>query len=82
MHILNTPETVVQSFSDILKTVEGVDYIITFDSVLARSCKISESKNAVICQKLLFPRQKGRCASSICLKHLCKVFNHMLKNCR
>ena len=31
---------------------------------------------------MIFCLLKGRCTSSICLKHLCKVLDQLLKNCR
>ena len=31
---------------------------------------------------MIFSLLKGRCTSSICLKHLCKVLDQLLKNCR
>ena len=57
--------------------------IQTFYSVLVRNCKISKYKNAVILSKMFFfSLQKGRCTSSICQKHLCKVLDQLLKHCR
>ena len=34
------------------------------------------------CKNDFFSLQKGRCTSSICLKHLSKVLDQLLKNCR
>ena len=50
MHGFNMPVTVQ---IDCLKTVEGVGYT-KFHSVIARNCKISKSKNAVILSKMIF----------------------------